>query len=59
MSILREFPKKEFLGKRKIAKYYNDSVTSHERRKEEAERTAQGCWWIETFLKMYPNIIKK
>tara|TARA_R100000808_G_scaffold15356_1_gene35621 strand:+ start:3540 stop:3719 length:180 start_codon:yes stop_codon:yes gene_type:complete len=56
---LKKFPKRKVQKKRKQHNYYNGSGTSHERRAKVAKQAAGGCWWIEAFLRMYPNIIKK
>jgi len=53
------FPERKMQKKRKQNSYYEDNYTSHRRRVRMAKEAAGNCWWIETFLKMYPNIIKK
>ena len=53
------FPERKMQKKRKQNSYYEDNYTSHRRRVRMAKEVAGNCWWIETFLKMYPNIIKK
>jgi len=55
---LKQFPSRKVQKKRKPNNYYNDGDTSHERRLKVAKKAAGDCWWIEAYLRMYPNIKK-
>ena len=59
MGNLRSFPDRKVQGPKKPATYYSDGDTSHQRRKKIAKEIAGNCWWLETYLMMNPNIIKK
>jgi hypothetical protein len=56
---LKQFPERKIQKRWKQNNYYKGSDTSHERRAKTAKEAAGGCWWIEAFLRMYPNIKKK
>tara|TARA_Y100001938_G_scaffold151134_1_gene246414 strand:+ start:1428 stop:1604 length:177 start_codon:yes stop_codon:yes gene_type:complete len=56
---MSKFPERKIQKKRKSNSIYKDSKTSHQRRLSIAKKASGNCWWIEAYLKMYPNKIKK
>jgi len=56
---LKKFPERKVQKRRKQHNYYNSDDTSHERRIKTAKKVAGDRWWIEAFLRMYPNVKKK
>ena len=59
MSKLKIFPERKIQKRWKKTYYYEDSDTAHRRRIKAAKDIAGNCWWIEAFLRMYPNVMKK
>lgn len=59
MSTLRKFPKRNLQTRKESNNYYKGDDTSHRRRVIAARENSGDCWWIEAFLRMYPNIMKK
>ena len=59
MSKLKIFPERKIQKRWKQNSYYENNDTSHRRRVKMAKAAAGDCWWIEAFLRMYPNVMKK
>ena len=56
---LKKFPKRNLQTRKESNSYYKGGNTSHQRRVKTAKELSGNCWWIETFLRMYPNVMKK
>lgn len=59
MTSLRKFPNPEIMQKRKQEQHYKIKEGFYDRRRRLAKEASDGCWWLETFLLMYPNKLKK
>ena len=59
MSKLKIFPERKIQKRWKRTYYYEDNDTFYRRRNKIAKNIAGNCWWIEAFLRMYPNVMKK
>ena len=59
MTLLRKFPNPEIIQKRKQEQQYKIKESFYQRRRRLAKDVAGHCWWIEAYLLMYPNKLKK